>query len=301
MNKQIREAVKILNNGGIVIFPTDTALGISCRMDNKKAVERLFKLRKRPQSQPTPVLVNSVQMAQKYLLPIPEELKNKLIKKYWPGGLTIILPCRKGKVSVLVRGGGNNLGVRIPNDKQILKIIAQVGVPILAPSANFSGEKTPYKTEDLDNNLVKLVDYILPGTDAGKSHQHSTVIDCSVYPWKILREGAVKVKSNNSKKIILSINTADSNKILISLNINRVKKEVSTENKKGSQVILLMIDQLLKKNSLNIHNISEIKVNTGPGSFTGLRVGVSVANTLASSLKIPINDKKLGYFEEPKY
>jgi len=314
MNTDVKEAVKILNKGGIVIFPTDTALGIGCRMDNEKAVERLFKLRKRPIDQAVPVLVNSTEMAQKYLLPISKEVENRLIKKHWPGALTIILPCKKEKVPVLVRGGGNNLGVRIPDNKQILKIISLIGVPLLAPSANFSGDNTPYRIEDLDKNLIKLVDFVLPG--GSKMQEPSTVIDCSVDPWKVLREGAAKIskikyqkskiidprpETQDTRTIILSIDTADSKKISIALDINGIRKEINEENKKGSQVILTMIDRLLKKNSLDVYDVSEIEVNTGPGSFTGLRVGVSIANSLAMTLKIPINGKKLGHLEEPKY
>jgi len=306
MNKDINKTVEILNHGGVVIFPTDTALGIGCRMDNEKAVERLFKLKKRPQYQAVPVLVNSKEMAQKYLLPIPGEVENGLIKKHWPGALTVILPCKKEKVPVLVRGGGNNLGVRIPDNKQILKAISLIGVPLLAPSANFSGDNTPYKIEDLDKDLIKLVDFVLPG--GGKMQQPSTVVDCSVDPWKVLREGAIrvksgklKVKSYGLKNVVLYIDTGDRKRISIALDINGIRKEVNAENKKGSQVILTMIDRLLKKNGLDVHDISKIKVNTGPGSFTGLRVGVSIANSLAMALKIPINGKKLGDLEEPKY
>ena len=117
---EIEQAVKVFNQGGIVIFPTDTAYGIGCRIDNAKAVQRLFALRKRPLTQPTPVLVASAAMAQEYLLPIPEDVTRKLIEIYWPGALTIILKCIKLKVPELVRGGGNSLGVRNPNNHTIL-------------------------------------------------------------------------------------------------------------------------------------------------------------------------------------
>ena len=92
MKSDIDKAIGVLNKGGIVIFPTDTAFGIGCRIDNKKSIERLFRIRKRPKNKPTPVLVDSIEMAQKYLLPITdEEVRNNLMKKYWPGALSIIL------------------------------------------------------------------------------------------------------------------------------------------------------------------------------------------------------------------
>jgi L-threonylcarbamoyladenylate synthase len=130
-------------------------------------------------------------MAQKYLHPIPQEVKDDLINPYWPGALTIVLPCLTRQVPDLVRGGTNNLGVRVPDHPDVLDIIKNVGVPILGPSANFHGEKTPYKFEDLDKELTKQVDFILKGECATK--QASTVIDCSIKPWSIIRQGATQI------------------------------------------------------------------------------------------------------------
>lgn len=194
MGKQIQEAIRIFKNGGIVIFPTDTAIGIGCRIDNEGAVKRLFKIRKRPESKPCLVLVDSVEMAQDYLLPISQEVKDKLIKKYWPGKLTIVLRSRIDKVPSLVTGGTNALGVRFPNNKILLELIDRVGVPIVAPSANFSGEKTPFRFEDLNPELVKQADYVL-NEEVSSEKKASTIIDCSVEPWKILRQGAVKISN----------------------------------------------------------------------------------------------------------
>ncbi len=191
MNDQIEKAVEILNQGGIVIFPTDTAFGVGCRIDNEESVKRLFKIRNRPYSQATPVLVESVSMAQDYVSKIQEEVIKKLINPYWPGALTIVLECKKNKVPYLVRGGGETLGVRMPNNPTMLEIIKKVKVPILGPSANFHGEKTPFKYEDLDSKLIKLVDYVVKGECRLK--KPSTVIDCSKTPWKILRRGAVRI------------------------------------------------------------------------------------------------------------
>jgi len=192
MNKDIKKAVEVLRNGGIVIHPTDTAFGIGCRIDDEKAIRRLFDIRKRPKSQATPVLLDSLEMARGYVETIPQEVIGKLTKPYWPGALTIVLPCEIDKIPELVRGGGNTIGVRIPNHALALEIIRGVGVPILGPSANFHGEKTPYRFGDLDKELVKLVDYVVWGSCTLK--QQSTVIDCSKRPWQITRKGAVELK-----------------------------------------------------------------------------------------------------------
>lgn len=191
----INQIITILNQGGIIIFPTDTAFGIGCRMDDEKAVKKLFKLRKRPESQATPVLINGIEMAQKYLHPIPKAVTDQLIAKYWPGALTIVLPCKSGLVPELVRGGSGTLGVRMPNNRVVLQLIKEIGVPLLGPSANFHGDKTPYRFEDLDPELIKLVDFVIKGDIVTKDN--STLIDCSSHPWKILRSGAVRLDLNH--------------------------------------------------------------------------------------------------------
>lgn len=293
---RIKKAIEILKNGGIVIFPTDTAFGIGCRIDDKKAIERLFKIRKRPEDQATPVLVDTLKMAQDFLLPIPKKVVDLLIKPYWPGALTIILPCRIEKVPSLVRGKGNNLGVRIPNHSVAQAIIKGVGVPMLGPSANFHGEKTPYKFEDLNPELISLADYVVPGKCS--VCQTSTVIDCSFEPWRILRKGAVEI-SNLKKDVVLIIDTSSNEEITVGLKIDG--KEDIIKEKIGyqkAQIVLPMTEKLLEKHGLNLNNLTSIEVNTGPGSFTGLRVGVAIANALAFALKIPINKKQ---FVEPKY
>lgn len=189
---EINKAVDVLNSGGIVIFPTDTAYGIGCRIDNEEAIERLFKIRRRPHDKAVPVLVSSVQMAREYVLEIPQEVEENLIKKYWPGALTIVLPAKIEKIPGLVRGGKDTIGIRMPNSEVALSIIKKVGVPILAPSANFHGEKTAFDFQDLDVELIKLVDLVIKG-EMNSQGIASTVIDCSVVPWNILREGAVGV------------------------------------------------------------------------------------------------------------
>ncbi len=190
MTHMIAQATKILNQGGIIIFPTDTAFGIGCRIDKPQAIDRLFSIRKRPTSQATPVLVSSPAMALAYWLR-PPSIVEQLMNRYWPGALTIVASCQKDRVPPLVRGGGDTLGIRMPNHTAILSLITAVGVPILGPSANIHGAFTPYRQEDLDPNLVSLVDFVYPGKC--NISNVSTVIDCSTQPSKILRQGAVDV------------------------------------------------------------------------------------------------------------
>ncbi len=93
-----------------------------------------------------------------------------------------------------------------------------------------------------------------------------------------------------NKKVILYIDTRDNKKTVVSLDFSGKKKEVSMETKLwSSQVLLPLIEKLLKDNKMNFSDITQIKVAEGPGSYTGLRVGIAVANTLSYLLKIPVN------------
>ncbi len=193
IKSQLEEAVKVLQKGGIVIYPTDTAFGIGCRLDSEKSVERLFYMRKRPTDKATPVLVNSVEMAQKYFLsPLPDNVR-RLMKDYWPGALTIIYKCRTELIPSLVRGGGETVGLRMPNHEVLSELIKQLNIPILGPSANFHGKPTPFAYNELDPELVKLVDYVIEGKCYLK--QASTVIDCTREPYKIIRQGAIVIEN----------------------------------------------------------------------------------------------------------
>lgn len=194
----IKKAIEILKNGGIVIYPTDTAFGIGCRIDNHKAVDRLFVLRRRPETQAMPVLVSSIDMALAYF-DSPSHIVRHLVNTYWPGALTIVSPCKKELIYSSIRGGGKTVGLRMPNHEVPLKIIEAVGAPILGPSANFHGVPTPYRSQDLDPELIKLVDFVVSevvkSREAGSSSagQASTVVDCSIEPYRILRQGAVRL------------------------------------------------------------------------------------------------------------
>ena len=188
MNKNLEQAIKVLKKGGIVIFPTDTAFGIGCRIDRQSSVERLFKIRRRPKLKATPVLFESIDQVLDYVLSIDPKVLD-LMRKHWPGALTIILPAKLSKVPELVRGGGGNIGVRIPDHIDTLSLISGVGVPILGPSANIHGEATPFSESELHRKLISKVDFVLSGKT--KLSLASTVIDCTKTPFRVLRLGAI--------------------------------------------------------------------------------------------------------------
>lgn len=101
---------------------------------------------------------------------------------------------------------------------------------------------------------------------------------------------------------ILVIDTSNNKKIKIGLTINSKENFVMSDSRNlRSQTCLLLIDKILQEKNLKPNDLSEIKINIGPGSFTGLRVGIAIANTLSYLLQIPVNGKKIGDLEEPVY
>lgn len=185
------QAVEIFNQGGIVIFPTDTVWGIGCRLDMSKSIDRLFEIRKRPITQAVPVLVSGIDQAKKYYDNLASDVEEKLLKKYWPGGLTVIYQAKTKLVPERARGGSRTIGLRMPNHKDLLYIINNTGVPVLGPSANVHGEKTPVSFSEINPKLISEADYVVAGECGGEIA--STVINCTFKPWKVIREGAVKL------------------------------------------------------------------------------------------------------------
>ncbi len=181
------EATKILIRGGVGIFPTDTAFGVGCRMDREDSVKRIYELRNRPREKALIALVSSVDMAREYAL--VDERTEKIMNRYWPGGLTIILKNKKEKVPSIVSANGETLAIRMPNHHDLLSIITSVGVPIVAPSANIAGEHTPLSFDELNEELFEGVDFILRGVCTIKGV--STIVDATTDTVKVVRRGVV--------------------------------------------------------------------------------------------------------------
>ena len=104
------------------------------------------------------------------------------------------------------------------------------------------------------------------------------------------------------EKVIIVIDTSSNKNVSVGLEIEGKNYLMDQSlDKQKAQAVLPMIEKLLKEHKLSLKDLTEIKVNLGTGSFTGLRVGVTIANTLGMFLKIPINGKKIGELVEPKY
>lgn len=199
--KYLEQAADILREGGLVIIPTETVYGIAADRNNKKAVERLYEIKQRPKEKNFSVHIDDKDKLDNLAIDIPIAAY-KLIDKFWPGPLTLVLQSKdKGTV-----------GVRMPDDRIALKIIDLSGVEVACPSANISGKSAPLNFNQAIEDLNGLVDFAI---DAGvtKLGVESTVADLTTLPLKVLREGAIKKKEINAvaeKKTILFICTGNS-------------------------------------------------------------------------------------------
>ena len=162
-----------------MVFPTETVYGLGANLLNEKGIARLYKVKRRPKGKPFTVHIAGAYLI-KQLECIITKAAKVLIDKYWPGPLTIILNSKDGR----------KIGFRMPDNKVALKLIKESGVPVVAPSANISGQMPPTSAEDVLKQLDGKIDILLDAgpTDIGVA---STIIDMTVTPAKILREGAI--------------------------------------------------------------------------------------------------------------
>jgi len=176
----------ILKNKGIVVLPTDTVYGIMTSVFNFDGQKQIYKLKNRAQKKPLILMSDKIETLKRFVV-FPKDI-DKIVMEFWPGQLTLILPTTElGKMSI---GGRDNLGVRIPNCKILLDIMAKYDVPLMTTSANISGKdsaKTAETAIEYFNNKIDLI------VDAGKCEFsfESTVIDMVKFPYVVIRKGCL--------------------------------------------------------------------------------------------------------------
>ncbi|MFH1191011.1 MAG: L-threonylcarbamoyladenylate synthase [Candidatus Omnitrophota bacterium] len=199
--ESIRQAVQVLIEGGLVIIPTETVYGIAANALNKKALERLAKIKNRPNYKPFTFLIAQEHKVRELAVEVPVAAY-KLMHKFWPGPLTVILKSvSQGKV-----------GLRMPDNLIALGIINQSVVPLVCPSANFLDQPAPVNFEQAIKDMDGLVDLAI---DAGlvKVGLESTVVDLTIEPPRIVRSGAIKdeeIMATVKSKTVLFVCTGNS-------------------------------------------------------------------------------------------
>ncbi len=184
-----KEAGKIINDGGVVVFPTETVYGIGADATNEEAVKKIFKVKGRPSDNPLIVHVANVEMLKSLVIELNGESED-LIHKFFPGPLTLIMKKRKESVCEYVSKGLATIGIRMPKNQVALDFIKACDKPICAPSANISGRPSITSNEYLIEEFYGKVDMILLGGDC-EIGLESTVLDISLNEYKLLRPGAI--------------------------------------------------------------------------------------------------------------
>ncbi|MCX5668572.1 MAG: L-threonylcarbamoyladenylate synthase [Candidatus Omnitrophica bacterium] len=197
----IQQAAKVLIAGGLVIIPTETVYGIVANALNIKALERLYKIKNRPKDKPFSILIAQEQKVRELAAEVPVVVY-KLMHKFWPGPLTILLKAKdQGKI-----------GLRMPDNLVALAIINQSTVPLACPSANISGQPAPVNFQQAIKDLDGRVDLAI---DAGPANVglESTVVDLSIEPPQIVRSGAIndeEIMAIIKSKTVLFVCTGNS-------------------------------------------------------------------------------------------
>ncbi len=185
----IRAAVDTVRAGGIIAFPTDTLFGVAADGRNPQAVQTVFQVKRRPPDKPLPILladaasVGEVSQTE-YLAPAVRRLMNR----YWPGALTILLPARPG----LVEGthGEGKVAVRVPNHPVALALLRLFGGPLATTSANISGMEGARNPEEVAQSIGEGIDVLLVGGPPLRELA-SSIIDMTVDPPVLVRAGAI--------------------------------------------------------------------------------------------------------------
>ena len=189
-NKEgIEKTYEIIKNGGIVIFPTDTVYGIGCNPYNENAVNKIYKIKSREKIKSLPVLAYSLDIVKKitHIDPFTE----KIIEKYWPGSLTLILELTDQKLKKSLNLD-NKIAIRIPDSKCTLKLLEKCKL-LVGTSANISGNSSYTNPDECLKNIKNYDVFLNGGTITSKGE--STIIEIENEEIKMIREGVLKMEN----------------------------------------------------------------------------------------------------------
>jgi len=184
----LARAVALLRRGEVIALPTDTVYGVGALAFRADAVAAIYRVKNRPPHKAIPVFIAAVEELSRVCRDVPSAVY-PLLRRYWPGGLTVILPAASALPPVVTHGGPT-VAVRIPNHPVVLDLLARLGEPLAVTSANLSGQPTPRTAQGVQAQLAGRLSLVLDdGPSPGDTP--STILDLTQSPPKILRAGAV--------------------------------------------------------------------------------------------------------------
>jgi L-threonylcarbamoyladenylate synthase len=182
----IKKIAGLLREGGVIICPTDTVYGLLADATNQKAVDKIFKIKKRPRNKPIPIFVKDIKMAKRIARVSP--LQEKFLKSVWPGDTTVVLKPRV-KMPMGIGKVKKEIGLRIPDHKIVSRLLSKINFPLTGTSANISGQPSSTKIKDILSqfkNQKYLPDLVIDEGNLPKN-KPSTIIDLTHNPPKIIR------------------------------------------------------------------------------------------------------------------
>lgn len=192
------QAARLLKQGEVVAIPTETVYGLAADATNQLAIQEIFSLKKRPTDNPLIIHIGSINQLDEFSKPLIE-IELRIIKKFWPGPLTLVLP-RKRNVPDAITAGLKTVAVRMPNHIKCLNLLQKTG-PIVAPSANLSGTPSPSKVEHVLNDFGENFP-ILDGGDCTIGLE-STVLTCRPnYPSATAQQSSYASRTFQSDMLI---------------------------------------------------------------------------------------------------
>lgn len=185
-NDGIKKVVEIFKNGGVIVFPTDTVYGIGCDPYNENAIKKIYEIKSRDKIKSLPVLAYSIDIVKQIVM--MDKLTEKIVEKYWPGPLTLILKLKDQKLKKSLNLE-EKIAIRIPNSECTLKLLKECNL-LVGTSANVSGDSSFTDPQKCIENLKNYDAFVDGGTITSKGE--STIIEIENEKIHVIREGALK-------------------------------------------------------------------------------------------------------------
>ena len=186
----LRQAVDSLRAGGLVAFPTDTVYGLGALVWNQASISMIYAAKGRPPEKAIPILLPSLLEANRLVGPGPAPME-ALARRFWPGPLTLVVPCGD-RVPDFITSGSGTVALRVPNHPVTLHLLSLLDQPLAVTSANRSGASSPLTAQEVLDQLAGRIDAVVDGGPC-PGGMPSTVLSLATDPPMLLRTGPISV------------------------------------------------------------------------------------------------------------
>jgi L-threonylcarbamoyladenylate synthase len=192
----VASALRVLRDGGIVAYPTESFYALGAIMDNITVIKKIYSLKNRDIHKPVPFIIGSKDVLYSIVKDIPQQAET-LMRNFWPGPLTLLF-YTKNEINGIITGFTGKIALRMPGNPFALALAKSAGVPISATSANLSARPPAKNAREVIEYFGNGIDAVIEGNDAPGGNP-STIVDTTVTPIKIIREGSI-----SSEKLLLN-------------------------------------------------------------------------------------------------